>query len=304
MSELRPITLVRSCGARLPVATGESVLEALRRQGIPHASICGGKARCTTCRIRVVDGLESLPAADALEMGALTRIGAPPTVRLACQLRPTADLRIVPLLPCDISIEDVQGKGGLDGRELAVVVLFVDLRESTTMAEARMPYDVLFILNRFFLEMNRALVATGGYYSNFTGDGLMALYGLEDKDCAQAAKKALAGAQAMLDAMARINRDLATELLEPLRIGIGPHAGKAIVGSMGPPRSQITSAIGDTVNTAARMESLTKDFNCAVVVSRQVAAMAGLDLPVDRLHLATVKGRAEAIEVFALDRLS
>ena len=166
-----------------------------------------------------------------------------------------------------------------------------------------MPYDVLFILNRFFLEMNRALVSTGGHYSNFTGDGLMALYGIEGEDKAKATRDALAGAAAMLKAMERINRDLATELPAPLRMGIGIHVGLAIVGSMGPPGSQITSAIGDTVNTAARLEGLTKEYGCNIVMSRAAADLAGLDPALGRHHHASVKGRSEPVEVIALDRV-
>ncbi len=175
------------------------------------------------------------------------------------------------------------------------------MRGSTALGESRLPYDVLFILNRFFLEMNRALVATRGHYSNFTGDGLMALYGLDDDDPAQAVKDALKGAEAMLAGLERINRDLAGELPEPLRMGIGIHAGEAIVGSMGPPGSQIISAIGDTVNTAARLEGLTKERDCALIISAQAADLAGLSLPASARRLEQVKGRSEPVEFYALD---
>lgn len=297
------VIMTRSCGTQVVVPPGGSVLSAFLQHGIAHASVCGGKGRCTTCRVRVVSGLEDLPAPGPLEVEALARIGAPPEIRLACQLRPCANLTVMPLLPADATMGDVAGSGGLDGRECQVVVVFVDLRGSTALGEARMPYDVLFILNRFFLEMNRALVSTGGHYSNFTGDGLMALYGIEGEDTAQAARDALAGAKAMLTAMDRINRDLATELPAPLRMGIGIHAGLAIVGSMGPPGSQITSAIGDTVNTAARLEGLTKDYDCALVISRAAADLAGFGPALGRVHHANVKGRSEPVEVIALDRV-
>ncbi|MDO8607668.1 MAG: adenylate/guanylate cyclase domain-containing protein [Phaeospirillum sp.] len=297
------VILTRSCGSTIAMAEGASVLEALHRHGIAHASVCGGKARCTTCRVRVLSGQEALGPPGPLEVEALARIGAPAEVRLACQLRPTADLTVMPLLPADATMGEVAGSGGLDGRECEVAVLFVDLRDSTSLGEARMPYDVLFILNRFFLEMNRALVATGGHYSNFTGDGLMALYGLDGGDPAQAVRDALAGARLMLDAVGRVNKDLATELPQPLRIGIGLHVGEAIVGSMGPPGSQIISAIGDTVNIAARLEGLTKDYDCVLVLSRTAADMAGPPPPADRLRSVTVKGRSEAVEVYACDRV-
>ena len=295
------IVLTRSCGSRIVMSPGSSVLEALRQHGIAHAAVCGGKARCTTCRVRVLSGGESLPVPSRREVLALARIGAPSEVRLACQLRPTADLAIMPLLPADATLGEVGGQGGLDGRESPVTVMFIDLRDSTALGEDRMPFDVLFILNRFFLEMSRALAATGGHYSNFTGDGLMALYGLDGGDPAEAARGALAGAEAMLAGLERINRDLATELPAPLRMGIGIHAGEAIVGSMGPPGSQITSAIGDTVNIAARLEGLSKEFGRPLVLSKRVTDLAGLILPDAGLRLAAVRGRAEPVAVYALD---
>ena len=132
-----------------------------------------------------------------------------------------------------------------------------------------MPYDVLFILNQFFNEMTKALVATGGHYSNFTGDGLMALYGLDVPEPAIGAAQALRGAGEMLTRLDQLNAQLKPDLKEPLRIGIAIHFGEAIVGAMGPPGSQIVTAIGDTVNTTARLESLTKDYDCTLILSRR-----------------------------------
>ena len=237
---------------------GATVLETLRANGIPHASVCGGRARCTTCRVRVVSGQAELPEPAGLEAAALARIGATAGVRLACQIRPTADISVTPLLAANSSAADGLVRGGMEGSERQVAVVFVDLRGSTTLGEARMPYDVLFILNQFFNEMTKALVATGGHYSNFTGDGLMALYGLDVPEPAIGAAQALRGACEMLTRLDQLNAQLKAELKEPLRIGIGIHFGEAIVGALGPPGSQIVTAIGDTVNTTARLESLTR----------------------------------------------
>src|SRR6202045_4716951 len=119
-------------------------------------------------------------------------------MRLACQIRPTADLSVMPLLAADAGAADGSVRGGLEGSERPITVVFVDLRGSTTLGEARLPYDVLFILNQFFHEMTRALVATNGHYSQFTGDGLMALYGLYANDPAAGAADAWRGAREML----------------------------------------------------------------------------------------------------------
>ena len=296
----KPPMLAHSSGRTMPLMAGATVLETLRANGVPHASVCGGRARCSTCRILVTKGLEGLPEPAGLEEKTLTRIGATPGMRLACQIRPTADLTVMPLLAADATAADGAVRGGLEGRERLITVVFVDLRGSTTIGEAKLPYDVLFILNQFFHEMTRALVDTNGHYSQFTGDGLMALYGLNAAEPAQGAVEAVRGAREMLTRLEQLNRQLRGDLREPLRIGIGIHYGEAIVGAMGPPRSQIVTAIGDTVNTCARLESLTKEYDCAVVVSRAAAEAAGLRLTGQELREAAVKGRTQSVEFYAL----
>jgi len=296
----RPPVLAHPSGQKLPIHPGATVLETLREHGIPHASVCGGRARCTTCRIQVSRGLDALAPPSELEASALARIGATPGMRLACQIRPTADLAITPLCAADASAADGYVPGGLEGSERLITVMFVDLRGSTTLGEAKLPYDVLFILNRFFFEMKQSLEATNGHYSQFTGDGLMALYGLYADDPATGPAEALRGAREMLMRVERLNRELRAELPQPLVIGIGIHYSEAIVGAMGPPRSQIITAIGDTVNTTARLESLTKEYGCPLIISRRAAEVAGLDLRGHTLHDAPVKGRVQSVQFIAL----
>ena len=298
----KPPMLSHASGRSVPILPGATVLETLRAHGIAHASVCGGRARCTTCRVLVTKGLERLPGPAGLEAKALSRIGATPGMRLACQIRPVADLAVMPLLAADANAADGAVRGGLEGSERLITVVFIDLRGSTTLGEAKLPYDVLFILNQFFHEMTQALVATHGHYSQFTGDGLMALYGLY-ADPATGAADAVRGAREMLSRLDQLNHRLRGDLREPLRIGIGIHHSEAIVGGMGPPRSQIITAIGDTVNTCARLESLTKEYGCAVVISRQAAEAAGLRLVGHKLNQAPVKGRIEPVEFYTLNTL-
>ena len=177
--------------------------------------------------------------------------------------------------------------------------MFVDLRDSTRLAEGRLPYDVVFIMNQFFAEMHASLRATGGYYAQFRGDGLLALYGLESPLPA-ACRAAITGAADMQERMERLNRSLAADLDEPLRIGIGIHAGVAIVGTLGPPQAPIYSAIGDMVNTAARLENMTKAFACSLVISAEALRQAGLE-PGDAVeHQVRVRGKSERLTVYAV----
>ena len=293
--------LQHSAGQRLRGTVGQTVLETLRTHGIAHASVCGGRGRCTTCRVRIGSGLEQLPPPSPLEESALARISAEPRVRLACQTRPSGALAITPLVAPATALTQSGQRGGVAGTELVITVLFVDLRGSTKLGQARLPYDVLFILNQFFSEMAASLQSTQGHYAQFNGDGLMAIYG-RDGVVRDGARAALRGALEMLTRLEQLNSRLGEELGEPLKIGIGIHTGEAIVGTMGPPESPIFSAIGDNINLAARLESLTKELRCPLVVSQETATRAELDAAAYRHEVVAIRGRTGEFPVLAIER--
>ncbi len=208
----------------------------------------------------------------------LARIGATPGIRLACQVRPTHDLAVVPLLPA--SAGPAEGQVRINpghGIEREVAVLFADLRAFTRMAEGRLPYDVVFVLNQYFKAMGGVIEQQGGRIDKFIGDGVMALFGLE-RGPEDACLQALSAARAMAAALARLNRRLEHDLREPLQIGIGLHVGPVILGHMGYGRAATLTAIGDTVNVASRLETLTKELEVELVVSSRLAEAAGVDL--------------------------
>jgi adenylate cyclase len=286
-------------GRTVVMPVGATLLDASRTNGIPHASLCGGRGRCSTCRVKVTIGLDDLDPPEAQETRVLAGIKADADVRLACQSRPRRDVSVVPLLPANATAREARRPGGLEGREQRVAILFIDLRGSTRLGERRLPYDVVHILSRFFAEMAEALVATKGHYAQFNGDGLMALYGLEE-GFEEGCSHAIRGATEMLKRVDNLNETMKSELNEPLRVGIGIHGGEAIVGIMGPPTTPIISAIGDNVNVAARLESLTKEFGCAIVISEAVAQGADVDLTRFPRHEAETRGRTATIPVYAI----
>lgn len=284
-------------GRVVTVPRGLSVLEASQLRGIPHASVCGGRGRCSTCRVRVGLGGDELPAASLAERRVLRRIGASADVRLACQIRPVSALTVTPLMPAAAGIGEVlQPMNPNLGTERAIAVLFADLRGFTLLSEGRLPYDTVFILNRYFAAMGAAIEAAGGRVDKFIGDGVMALFGLDQRP-AEAARTALAAARAMALGLNALNEELKVELDQPLRMGIGIHLGPAILGSMGYGDSRSLTAVGDTVNVASRLEAATKEFGCQLVVSEAVAIAAGDGLlTADRREL-DLRGRAGRIAV-------
>ena len=285
---------------RVKVQRGTTVLEASRIAGIPHASVCGGRGRCSTCRVRVWRGLEALPAPGEQEGAVLARIGAPANMRLACQTRPAAAVSVAPLLPPTGALRDARRQEpSRQGHERQVAVLFADLRGFTQLSERQLPYDVVFLLNRYFAAVGSAIEAAGGRIDKFVGDGVMAVFGVA-KPIDDGCRRALAAAGNIAKKMELLNESLIAEDLEPLRIGIGIHAGPAIVGEMGYSEATSITAIGDTVNIASRLESLTKDFQCQLVVSDVVAELAGVDLPGECRQVATIRGRSEPLAVHAI----
>ena len=289
-------------GREARVAPGVTVLEASQQNGIPHASVCGGRGRCSTCRVRIAAGAERLPPPSQGEQTVLARVGAPPGVRLACQLRPTHDIAVVPLIaPGAGPAAGFRRPAHLQGQERDIAILFCDLRGFTQLSERRLPYDVVYVLNRYFAAMGQAIERSGGHVDKFIGDGVMALFGI-DGDAARGCRQALAAAREMSRTLDDLNRTLTHELERPLKIGIGIHVGPVIVGEMGYARTVSTTAIGDAVNTASRLEALTKDFAAELVVSDAVAARAGVDLAGFPAEAAMIRGRAEALQVRIIAR--
>lgn len=277
------------------ILPGLTLLDASRNHDIPHASVCGGRGRCSTCRVRVIDGVKDLPDITPGEQRVLERIGAPPQVRLACQTRPLRDLSIIPLLPPTANSRDGAPRPAyLRGEEREIVILFADLRDFTSFSEQKLPYDVVFVLNRYFASMGSAVGDSGGHLDKFIGDGVMALFGV-DQPVALAARQALTAAKLMTERLDQLNESLASELKEPLRIGIGLHVGPAIIGEMGYGDATSLTAVGDSVNTASRLESMTKEFAAQLVVSEAVAEKAGIDLSAFASHDIGVRGRSEHI---------
>jgi adenylate cyclase len=271
------ITVSYRAGPTVRVPPGATLLEISRASGVPHASVCGGRARCSTCRVGIESGAASLAPPGPAEAETLARVGAAPNVRLACQIRPTADLAVARLVNPQVS-RPVQGftSPQAQGVERTLAVLFFDARGFTELSEKRLPYDVVFILNRLFAEVGEAIGAEGGHIDKYMGDGLLALFGGGEMDePSNACRAALRAAHGIDLALERLNRDLATELGRPIAIGVGIEVGPLVVGRIGHPATAALTVIGSTVNTAARLEAMTKEKGCQVIVSEEVMICAG-----------------------------
>lgn len=290
-------------GPTVSAHKGLSLLNVSRTNRIPHASVCGGRARCSTCRVRVVEGMELQPPALENELKVLKRIGAPSNVRLACQLHPSADIAITLLLPANTkTLESVQQDKYLWGVEQEVTVVFCDLRGFTKMSEGRLSFDVVFFLNQFLGRMAEVIEDTGGYVDKFMGDGIMAIFGM-DVSVQEGAKRALAAARAMGGVLDSLNQSLKEDLPAPLSVGIGIHTGPAILGRIGASHrieaAKRITALGETVNMASRLEGLTKELSVQVAVSKHTFDLSGLIAGEGMaLQMIEVRGFSQATAVY------
>jgi adenylate cyclase len=134
----------------------------------------------------------------------------------------------------------------------------------------------------------------GGIVNQFTGDGVMALFGV-DTGPEDGCRRAVAGAVALVHSIDQLSRALAAELPGALKIGVGIHTGPTVVGRMGYGEATYLTAVGDTVHVAARLEELTKTYDCQLVISEQVATRARIDVSPFPRHELTLRNRREPL---------
>jgi len=285
-------------GPQITADRGLTLLEMSQLKAIAHPSLCGGKGRCTTCRVAVLEGLEDLPAPSTAEARSLLAVNAADNVRLACQIRPTAALTVKRVY----SPKGRRRVHSAQGEEKTIAILFLDIRGFTARSAGLLPYDVVFLLNRFFDAIVPEVTRAGGTVDKYMGDGMLALF--ETHDPASSARAALAAAANIGVALARFNRVLASEGEEPVRIGMGLHAGTVVLGEIGTVDNAPRTLIGSAVNAASRLEAMTKELGVELLVSREVFDAAGLrDLAV-RFDIFELRGVDEPVAALPLPRAS
>lgn len=303
LRRLRGSVVVRLAdGRRLRGPHGATLLELIRAAGVPHAAVCGGRARCTTCRVLVLDGAEKLHPPQKAEAAALMRIGAPANVRLACQIRPEGEIAVRQLVPAsDLPALSRREDPYLWGVERRITVMFTDLRAFTSLAEQLYAYDAVFLLNRYFEVMSEVVRKHGGTVDKFLGDGIMALFGIEAQR-GSGAREAVMAARDMQEALEGLNREFASALPRPLRMGIGVHTGPAVLGRVGSSQTSgqnggfALTALGDTVNIASRLEALNKEHGSIAIISDQTLHLSGLAIAGPDMRIEVpVRGRSETL---------
>ncbi len=286
---------------------GQSVLEAALASGVKHYNICGGHARCSTCRVRVLENPAGLSPRTVPEetMAALLHWGD--EIRLACQARVMGPVVVERLVHGDLEADLVSRLGAnrkASGREQRIAIMFMDLTGFTTLSEKALAYDVVHLLNSYYREVGDAIVHNQGWIDKYVGDGIMAIFGLQGGNpedfCMAAARAALEGIARVKMLSQVTQKQFGVEL--SLRAGV--HYGVAVVGDMGHPINMQQTAIGDAVNVAQRLESAAKDVGANLLVSNDFLEQSNGQLLAGQRGMRQLKGRGEQTEVVEVTGLA
>ncbi len=266
-------------GRSIEVDPASTLLEASLASGLPHAHACGGKGRCSTCRVAVLEGAAACDPPGEVERAMAEAISMPTGLRLACQTRVHGEGLVVRRLVLDEADVEItsrlanMGSPQAVGDERRVAILFADLRGFTAFSNSLPPYDVVHVLNRFHAAMGPIVEAHHGAIDNYTGDGFLALFGVTEP--CRACHEAIVAGLEMLRAMDPFRDYVRAIHGRTLDLGLGLHHGTAVVGAIGMPGRRRVTAIGDAVNFASRIESANKELGTRFLVSPEVAAAVG-----------------------------
>jgi adenylate cyclase len=262
-------------GRTVQAQRGQSLLQASLQNGIPHTHVCGGNARCSTCRVAVLQGQENLEPRNRLEQALADRLDFPPFIRLACQARlngGSVEARRLVLDLDDIALASQlqrRGQPAAVGQERELAILFSDIRGFTTFAERLLPYDVVHALNRYYSRVGEAIYRNGGEINNYMGDGFLALFGQSNSSNNPAADAVRAGLE-LLKALEDLSPYFEKTYGASIDIGIGIHMGPVVMGELGARDPKRISVIGDTVNFASRIEEANKTTGTHFLISQDV----------------------------------
>ena len=283
-----------------------NLLEALVAAGIPVAHLCGGRARCSTCRVRVSSGLDELSAPTEPETEMAQRLDFPAEIRLACQATVSAPLTLRRLVldKADEELASQVGAHGLHGpigRDIEVAVLFADVAGFTPMAEALPPYDVVHMLNRFFDGASHVIESNGGRVDNYIGDAILALFGVNGEP--QPTVAAIRSGLGLLEVARDLDHYVERIYRRSFKVRVGVDYGEVVFGLVGAEGTARETAIGDVVNVASRLQAANKEVGTEMLVSDAVHAGCTAHIDFGRsfdLDLRGKVGRVKAHEVVGI----
>jgi adenylate cyclase len=283
---------------------GETILQAAHRAGIRHASFCGGTARCSTCRVIILEGLENCAPRNPEEQAIADMLRLAPQVRLACQTTVTGKVklrRLVTDLLEDVDVTSLYVEGVEPcsiGEEKYILILFADIRGFTPFAESLLHYDVIHALNVYFKQVGEVIARHGGTINNYMGDGFMALF--EADDPAEGAIRAVTAGLGLVEAVQKLEPYFEELYHKSFQIRVGLHYGQVVAGKIGAPGHKKVTVIGDTVNLASRIEAANKKAGTRFLISEETYALVQEKVRLGQQVRLTLPGKSGEYNLYEI----
>jgi len=278
------------------IPPGSTILDAARTAKINHMHVCGGNARCTTCRVDIRDGLKNCQCRNEKENKIAEKLEFPDNIRLACQTKINGNISISRPVVDDLDVKIILRQFGDTpgpklGQEKDLTILFTDIVNYTSFAEAFPAYDVVHVLNRYYQTMNEIILQNKGVISDVAGDGILSLFGVM-KDSTNTVLDAINTVRGMQSALIQFNRYLNHMYGRSFGIRSGISYGKVIVGNFDTGMMNKISAIGDLVNLASRIESANKDFGTQILISQSAFEKIKGAVKIHKVYRSKLKGKS------------
>jgi adenylate cyclase len=292
----------------LKIEEGQTILSASLAAGIPHYHACGGKAKCSTCRVLIEKGGENLTPYNRKESALRSHIPMPSNIRLACQTYVTGPVHLHRIIrdEDDIKMYVDDGIGSADeeqlGMEKELALFFLDIREFTPFMEANLPFDVIHIMRRLFTLFRKTISENGGRIIDTAGDGLYAVFGLDAEWVPEGVEGAVNAGTCILNRLDEFNRRYLERYFNHcFEVGIGIHAGRVIVGNIGIGVNNNQTVMGLPVVIASRLQAATRKLNNSLIVSDEAYQMLS-NPPVNGTAEIQLKGVRRDFSVHLMGR--
>jgi adenylate cyclase len=268
---------------RVEASQGETILEAALRAGIRLTHACGSKARCSTCRVAILQGLANCSPRTRAEQA----VAGPLSARRLVLDDQDEELAVESM--SDLVTDEA-------GEERHVAILFADIRGFTAFAEKLLPYDVIHALNRYYYQIARIVKRHGGIVDNYMGDGVLIVFGLDETE--RVVSRALQTGLEMLRAVEAMKPYFTALHGRSFEIGIGLHYGAVVTGSIGWGEHRRRTVVGDAVNFASRVEAANKTVDTSFLISDDAYRQAGHEVEVNRCPPWEIRGKTGLYQLY------
>jgi adenylate cyclase len=285
----------------------QTILEAALAAGVPLFHVCGGNAKCSTCRVLVIEGAPWLTTPNDKEKHLNNQMHFPRHVRLGCQTRITGGpIKLTRIIQdeTDIGIYIGSSSGASSqqiGEERELVLFFLDIKDFTPLIEKLLPFDTIHIIRKLFLIFQNIIEANNGKIIETAGDSLYAVFGCEVNRI-HSVESAVQAALSILDELVNINESyFKIHFRENIQVGIGLHFGRVVSGVIRIGEEERMIVMGYPVNVASRLQGATRSLNNSLVLSSNIYELLSHPPTVEPVFV-TLKGVEIEQKVYLLGK--